>query len=110
MKKRTEKGFWDLAFKKKAQLDGIIHTIAAADFLSNKNHLVKEAKQNLEKCLHKIEKSDVALKAKHLAKAKGNELRSWFNVPSKRDITKLNSRLSQLEKRFKSLSRRAAAH
>ena len=114
--KMNAKEVFNLALKKKNQVakevkyytDGIVETLANADFLSNKNRLVKEAKQNVSNILHKLQKSDVALKAKDLAATKGTRLLSLLNFPTKRDVAKLSSRLSQLEKKLKTLPRTRA--
>jgi len=105
-----------LAMKKRKQItkevkyfaDGIVDTINRADILPNKNRLVKQAKRNLANCLHMIQKSDVAKRARDLAMNKGSELVSMLNFPSKKQVAKLNARLSQLEKRLKGLTRPAA--
>ncbi len=100
-----------LAIKKRTQIskevkyyaDGIVHTLTHADLLPNKNKLLREAKRNLEGFVKKIQKSDVASKAINLATHKGNEFLNLLNFPTKKEVAKLNSRLSQLEKRLKTL-------
>lgn len=112
------KEIFGLALKKRKQItkevkyytDGIVHTLSNADFLSNKNHLVKEAKHNLENFLHKIQKSGVVTHAKDLAASKGTKVLERLNFPTKKDVVKLNSRLSQLEKRLKDLGSSKAKH
>ena len=83
--------------------DGIVQTINHADFLPNKNRLVKEAKKNLHGFLKKIQKSNVANKAIDLAQDKGNQVLSLLNFPTKKEVTRLSRRLSQLEKRLNTL-------
>lgn len=94
-----------LAKKKQAQItkevkfyaDGIVKTIHQAHLLPNKNKLAREAKKNLNLFLKKVQKTDVASLAKSL---NGNKLLHLFEIPTKKDVAKLNARLSRLEKRF----------
>lgn len=83
--------------------DGIVHTLTRADFLPNRNKLIREARHNMEKFIKKIQKSDVASKALDLASNKGNKVLSLLNFPTKKDVSRLNARLNQLEKRLKGL-------
>lgn len=85
--------------------DGIVNTISHADILPNKNKLVKEAKKNLEGFVKKIRKSDVAHIALDLASKKSAQVLSLLNFPTKKDVSRLSVRLSQLEKRLKDLRR-----
>lgn len=84
--------------------DGIVNTISHADFLPNKKKLVKEAKQNLDQFLRKLQKSEVANKAKKLALTEGSKFLAMLDFPSKKDVAKLSTRLSQLEKRLQNIS------
>ncbi len=84
--------------------DGIIQTINQADFLPNKNRLVKEARRNLHGFLKKIQKSPVAHAAIDLAQSKGTQFLSLLNFPTKRDVAKLNARLNKLEQKFRTVS------
>lgn len=83
--------------------DGIIHTLNHADILPNKNYLMKEAKKNLEGFVKKIQKSNVAHIAIDLASQKSAQVLSLLNFPTKKDVAKLNARLSTLEKKLKHL-------
>lgn len=108
----SSKDLVNLALKKRSQItkevkhyaDGIVDTISRADFLYNKNYLVKEAKKNLNTFLKKLQASDVAGKAKHLAVNKSAKVLSMLNFPTKKEVAKLNARLGQLEKQLKTLS------
>ena len=84
--------------------DGIIHTLNHADILPNKNYLMKEAKKNLEGFMKKIQKSGVAHIACDLASQKSSQVLALLNFPTKKDVAKLNARLSTLEKKLKHLS------
>lgn len=103
-----------LAFKKRNQIakevkcyaDGIVHTLSGAHILPNRNKLVKEAKQNLQGFVKKIQKTNVAHEAIKLASNKGSEFLSLLNFPTKKDVSKLNLRLNQLEKKLKSLGQK----
>lgn len=77
--------------------------------LPTKKLLVREAKRSLNGLLNKIQKSNVAHLAKDLATHKGAEVLSLLNFPTKRDVNRLSSRLSQLEKRMKNLKQRRGA-
>ena len=83
--------------------DGILHTLNHADILPNKNYLMKEAKKNLEGFVKKIQKSNVAHIACDLASHKGSQVLAMLNFPTKKDVAKLNARLSTLEKKLKHL-------
>lgn len=83
--------------------DGIVKTLNGADILPNKNRLVKEAKQSLKSFLAKVQKSNVAHQAKSLAAMNGSKILSLLNFPSKKEVSRLNARLGQLEKRLKGL-------
>lgn len=86
--------------------DGIIHTLNHADILPNKNYLMKEAKKNLEGFVKKIQKSNVAHIAIDLASQKSAQVLALLNFPTKKDVAKLNARLSTLEKKLKHLGGR----
>lgn len=75
--------------------------------LKKRSQITKEAKRNLQGFVKKIQKSNVAHVAKNLAKTKGNEFLSMLNFPTKKDVSKLNARLSQIEKRLKNLGSRS---
>ncbi|MDO8527077.1 MAG: hypothetical protein Q7T03_05245 [Deltaproteobacteria bacterium] len=83
-----------LALKKRNQIskevkfyaDGIVNTLSNAHFLPNKNRLVGVASKT------------------------GTKILSMLDFPTKKDVSRLNARLSQLEKRFKSLSSGKRAH
>lgn len=108
----TSKDIVNLARKKRSMItkevkhytDGIVDTISRADFLSNKNHLVKEARKNFNTFLKKLQKSDVAHKAKDIAANKGEKVLSLLNFPTKKEVAKLNARLGQIEKQLRNLS------
>lgn len=108
----TSRDIVTMARKKRNQIakevkyyaDGIVDTISRADFLSDKNRLVKEARKNLDSFLKKIQKSGVAHKAKDMAADKGAQVLSLLNFPTRKEVARLNGRLGQLEKQLKSLS------
>lgn len=83
--------------------DGIVKTLNKADILPNKNRLVKEAKQSLKCFLDKVQKSNVAHQAKNLAQLNSSKLLSILDFPSRKDVARLSGRLSQLEKKLKTL-------
>lgn len=83
--------------------EGLIDTLSRAPFLPERNRLVREARRNLENVLKKIQKTQIAVKAKHMASSQGSVLLSYLNFPTKRDVARLNTRLSEIEKRLKSL-------
>lgn len=91
------------------QADGLVETLSKADFLPNKNYLIKEAKRNLKSLLTKVEKTNVGAIAKNMAKTNSTKILSMLNFPTKKEVAKLNARLSQLEKKFRGLSHRAGA-
>lgn len=64
---------------------------------------VKEARKNLNHILTKMQKSPVGHIAKDLAKTNGTKVLSWLDFPTKKDVTKLHHRLSQLEQRMQDL-------
>ena len=127
MKKRAKRGNGgflstlerqaSIAYKKfhlskevKHYADGIVHTLTRADFLPNKNKLIREARHNMERFVKKIQKSHVASKALDMAADKGNEFLSLLNFPTKKDVLRLNARLNQIEKRLKVLKPHAPRH
>lgn len=113
MGKRNSKGGWGDALKfctrLTKQADGLVETLSKADFLPNKNYLIKEAKRNLKSLITKVEKTNVGAMAKNLAKTNSTKILSLLNFPTKKDVAKLNARLSQLEKKFQTLNHRTQA-
>ena len=107
---------WALRQFKKSQIvkevkyyaDGIVETISQSDILPDKKRLVKEAKKNLEGFMKKIQKSNVAHMAIDLASQKSSQLLSLFDFPTKKEVSRLNARLSQLEKKLKGLNHKRA--
>lgn len=93
-----------IAKEVKHYADSIVSTLNEAHILPNRNQLAKEAKRNLQGFVKKIQKSNVAHIAIDLASAKGSEFLAMLNFPTKKDVGKLNTRLSQLEKKLKNLS------
>lgn len=107
---------WALRQFKKSQIvkevkyyaDGIVETINQSDILPDKKQLVKEAKKNLECFMKKIQKSNVAHMAIDLASQKSSQLLSLFDFPTKKEVSRLSARLSQLEKKLKGLNHKRA--
>lgn len=87
-----------IAKEVKHYADGMIHVLNHADILPDKEGLLKEVKQNLKGFIRKIQKSNVAHMAMDL-----------LDFPTKKDVVKLSTRLSQLEKRLNLLSRQRNA-
>lgn len=80
-----------------------------SSILPTKKFLIREAKKNLNGLMRKIQKSNVAHLAKDLATHKGSEVLSLLNFPSKKDVSRLNARLSQLEKKIRAIQHRRHA-
>ena len=87
--------------------DDIVHTLKGAHFLSKQEKLVKEARHNLEIILKKVRRNPMVIQAKDLAKNQGGQLLNILNVPTRKDISKLNSRLTQIEHRLTNISKGA---
>lgn len=83
----------------------VLHLLPVA--LKGKTVLAKGVKKNLEKFVKTLQKSDVAHIAKSFAKSNGKKVLNLLNFPSKKDVSKLNTRVTQLEKRFQGLRRAA---
>lgn len=83
--------------------DGLVHTLShAEELLPNKAKLMREAKKNLNQFMRKVRKSNMTHLAKNLAHSNGQKLLALLDFPTKKDVARLNARLSKLEKRFKS--------
>ncbi len=113
VKRHWDKGdIFQLAHKKKADVysqvkhlaDGILDTLKKADFLAQKETLVKKAKKNLGQLVTQVQRSAILDKTKDLATHKTHELLSHFNIPTKNDVKSLNQRLSKLEKRLSQIA------
>src|SRR3989338_4710693 len=78
----------------------IVHTLKEAHFLSKKERLVRDAQKNLEVILKKVRKNPMVVQAKDLAVNQSGHLLEALNVPSRKDVSLLNNRLSQIEKRL----------
>lgn len=79
-----------------------------SSILPTKRFLIREAKKNLNGLVRKIQRSNVAHLARDLAAHKGTEVLSLLNFPSKRDVTRLNARVSKLEQKLNSIRHRRA--
>ena len=83
----------------------IVHTLKEAHFLSKKERLVRDAQKNLEVILKKVRKNPMVVQAKDLAVNQSGHLLEALNVPSRKDVSLLNKRLSQIEKRLTQYTR-----
>ena len=105
-KTNHKNGIWanDVYWQVKHLADGILDTLKKADFLAQKEALVKKAKKSLEQLIEQVQESSILDRTKDLATTKTHELLSRFNIPTKNDVKSLNQRLSKLEKRLNQIA------
>lgn len=68
----------------------------------------KDARRGLDNFVGSIEKSNLVSAAKHRAENTRNEILSFLSIPSQNEVTKLEKKISTLERRLQNLSQKAA--
>lgn len=74
----------------------------------NRDKLISDAKKNLEDLVGRITSSDLVAKARNQAEKSKSQVLSFLSIPNQDEVERLNRKISSLEKRINTLSRKAA--
>ena len=78
----------------------MVEKIKAADILANRDQLIHDTKQHLESIVKKVNSSKLLDRAMATAKNTSEDILSFFNIPSSRELVQLQKRLASLEKKI----------
>lgn len=109
--KFSTKEWVDLANQKRANLvrelyhlgEEMIDKIKSAEILANREQLIRETKEHLDTIVRKVNSSKLLDRAMATAKHTGEEILSFFNIPTSRELSSLQKRLASLEKKISNL-------
>ncbi len=88
----------------------ILHRIGEANILSNRDEIVKEAKDHLDSIITRINRSELISRVIKAARGTRNEILTFLNIPSPKELSALQKRLNQLEKKMTSARGRSRTH
>ncbi|MBI4237657.1 MAG: hypothetical protein HY696_04455 [Deltaproteobacteria bacterium] len=80
--------------------DEMITRISSTPIFAQREQLIHEARDHLDSILDKLNGWDLLSRAYHSAKETGSELLSFLNIPSQRELKKLQTRLHKIESRL----------
>lgn len=80
----------------------ILNRISESNILSNREDILKEAKEHLDHIISRINRSELISKVIDAARGTKNEILSFLNIPSSKELSSLQKRLNQLEKKMTS--------
>lgn len=78
----------------------ILNRISESNILSNRDDILKDAKEHLESIMSRINRSELVSRVINAARGTRNEILSFLNIPSSRELSTLQRRLNQLEKKM----------
>lgn len=78
----------------------ILHRIGDSNIFSNRDEIVKEAKDHLDSIITRINRSELISRVINAARGTRNEILSFLNIPSPKELSSLQKRLNQLEKKM----------
>lgn len=87
----------------------ILNRISESQIFSNRDEILKEAKNHLDSILTHINHSELISKMMNAARGTRNEILSFLNIPSPKELSSLQKRLNQLEKKMTKARPRARA-
>jgi hypothetical protein len=78
----------------------ILSRISESNILNNRDDILKEAKEHLDSIMTRINRSELISRVVDAARGTRNEILSFLNIPSSRELSTLQRRLNQLEKKM----------
>lgn len=72
------------------------------------NHLLREIRENIDQLVEKFQANELVEKAKDKAITTRNQVLSVLKIPSQREVDDLSRKVVNLEKKIKTLTRKAA--
>lgn len=78
----------------------IVNRVGDATFFRNRDQLVKEVRNHMDSIISSLNRSELISKALGAASDTKNEILSFLNIPSQRELSTLQKRLNQLEKKM----------
>lgn len=78
----------------------ILNRIGESNILSNRDEILKDAKDHLESIVTRINRSELISRMIKAARGTRNEILSFLNIPSPKELSTLQKRLHQLEKKM----------
>lgn len=87
----------------RALCEEIVEKIAGSPVFAHREELVQEARHNLEALITRLNAGTLLDKAIDSAKMRTDDLLSFFNVPSQRELKQLQRKLNQIESRLNAM-------
>lgn len=78
----------------------ILNRIAESNIFSNRDDIINDARDHLDSIVSRLNQSELLSKVIHAARGTKNEILSFLNIPSSKELSSLQKRLNQLEKRI----------
>ncbi len=88
----------------------ILNRISESNILSNRDDILKEAREHLDSIMTRINRSELISRVMDAARGTRNEILSFLNIPSSKELSSLQRRLNQLEKKMSSSRSRPRAY
>lgn len=113
-------GFYTVAHETRTEIEkeikrlaeDLTHRVRDIEFLPlagvTRDKLIREAKKNLEELVGRISSSEFVARAKSQAENTKSQVLSFLSIPNQDEVERLNRKISSLEKRINTLSRKAA--
>ena len=80
----------------------ILSKIGDSNIFSNRDEIVKDAKDHLDSIISRLNQSELISRVIDAARGTKNEILSFLNIPSHKELSSLQRRLNQLEKKVTS--------
>ncbi|PIR20778.1 MAG: hypothetical protein COV45_04270 [Deltaproteobacteria bacterium CG11_big_fil_rev_8_21_14_0_20_47_16] len=77
----------------------ILNKISDSNIFSNHDEIVKDAKDHLDSIVSRLNQSELISRVIDAARGTKNEILSFLNIPSHKELSSLQKRLNQLEKK-----------
>lgn len=85
----------------------ILNRISDSNIFSNRDEIVKDAKEHLDSIVSHLNQSELISRVIDAARGTKNEILSFLNIPSHKELSSLQKRLHQLEKKISTTRPRA---
>ena len=108
-----KEGIYNLAAEKKTELrklvDEVVSRAKEIEFGNfNRDHLIHEAKKNLDELVEKVQESEWVARARVTARHTKDQVLSVLSIPSQDEVVRLSRKISTLEQKMSKLTRKAA--
>lgn len=108
LNKLPTQDWFDFATQQRARLAKEVHHLSAeilnriseSNILSNRDEILQEARDHLDSIMTRINRSELVSRVIDAARGTRNEILSFLNIPSSKELSTLQKRLHQLEKKM----------